>query len=63
MSKTKETVIKMQRARHRLEEIQAGRCTSEFEAKAAAIYPRELQQADKERINAKCRALFEITGG
>lgn len=63
MNTIKDDSIKLQKASKRLEEIQAGNCSKEFEEKAAVIYPPETRQADaeilKERITAKIGTIAE----
>lgn len=59
MGNFKEDVIRLEKANRRLEEIRAGNCKEEFEAKAEEIYPQELRQRHIKELRAKCLKLSE----
>lgn len=63
MNTIKNDVIKLDRANKRLDAIQGGQCSKEFEEKSKKIYPPEMRQKDaeilKNCIDSKFSGLFE----
>lgn len=59
MNTLKEDAIKLERANRRLDAIQGGQCSKEFEEKAKEIYPPEMRQADAENLKASITAKFD----